>query len=249
MRPEQRQAMILDRVRQQGDVSVASLADELAVSTSTIRRDLNQMDREGALRRVRGGGTAEMDARPFHVVASTASEERLRIGKLAADMVQDRQVVILDIGATAAMVAKYLRHRPVTVVTSSLAVVDELRDSAQTEIVVLGGIMRQSYLSLVGPLTEHALEGLRADIAFLGTSGVREDMTVLDTTGTEVPIKRLIIQNANQSYLLATEDKFPGSGILSVCSATDFTGVITTADSSIPTLQKLRQTDTKVITA
>lgn len=246
MLPEQRHSLILERIQQNGGVSVAELADQFDVSASTIRRDLNLMDREGMLRRVRGGGTTEPDARPFHVVASTASTDRLNIGKMAASIVQDRQVVILDIGATAAMVARELRNRQITVVTSSLAVVDELRDCPQTEVVVLGGIIRHSYLSLVGPLTENALAGLNADIAFLGTSGITDGLTVLDSTGAEVPIKQLILRNSNESYLLATKDKFPGSGILPVCSATDFTGIITSADPSTPALQKLRQTNTKV---
>ncbi|MSS85081.1 DeoR/GlpR transcriptional regulator [Actinomycetaceae bacterium WB03_NA08] len=248
MLPKQRQAMILDHVRQRGGVSVSALAHELQVSPSTIRRDLNDMDSQGILRRVRGGGMIDADPKPFHVVASTSSEERDLLGKYAADMVSDRQVVLLDIGATVAMVARHLRNRPVTVVTASLAVADELRDSSQTEVIVLGGIMRHSYLSLVGPLTEQALDGLSADIAFLGTSGIRDDLTVLDTTGTEVPIKRLILQKANSSYLLATADKFPGSGMLSVCKATDFSGVITTASPDITPLQKLLTTNTRVET-
>lgn len=249
MLPEQRHAAILNHIRQQGGASVTSLAQALGVSTSTIRRDLNQLDKEGTLRRVRGGGTVDADPNPIQVTAATAPEERTRLGGIAANMIQDRQVVLLDIGATVSMVARFLKDRPITVVTPSLAVVDELRDSTQTEVIVLGGILRHSYLSLVGPLTERALEGLTADIAFIGTSGVRDDLTVLDTTGTEVPIKRLMMQCANQSYLLATDDKFPGSGILPVCDATAFNGIITTADPTIPTLRKLRSTDTKVITA
>jgi Transcriptional regulators of sugar metabolism len=245
--PEQRHAVILGHVRQTGGVSVADLADELRVSPSTIRRDLNRMDHEGILRRVRGGGTLDADLKPFHTVAAISSIERERIGRLAADMVEDRQVVLLDIGTTVAMVARYLRNRPVTVVTASLAVVDELRDSVATELIVLGGVLRQSYLSLVGPLTESALSGLAADMAFLGTSGVRDDLTVLDTTGTEVSIKRTILEKSARSYLLATAEKFPGSGLLSVCSATEFEGVITTAPSETPSLQTLRSIDKKVL--
>lgn len=207
------------------------------------------MDREGILRRVRGGGTIDTDPTPFHAVASTSSEERRLLGKMAADMVEDRQVVLLDIGTTVAMVARHLRNRPVTVVTASLAVIDELRDSSLTELIVLGGVLRPSYLSLVGALTENALHNLAADVAFLGTSGVKDDLTVLDTTGTEVPIKRSILEKSARSYLLACADKFPGSGLLPVCRATDFDGILTTADPETPSLQKLRSTHTKVFTA
>ncbi|MFT0762313.1 DeoR/GlpR family DNA-binding transcription regulator [Scrofimicrobium sp. R131] len=248
MIPAQRQARILEHIRRQGGVSVGALAAELSVSPSTIRRDLNHLDREGVLRRVRGGGTIETDPTPFKDVASVAGAEREALGRLAADLVEDRQVVLLDIGTTVAMVARHLRDRPVTVVTASLAVVDELRDSSVTEVIVLGGVLRPSYLSLVGPMTQGALDYLAADVAFLGTSGIAPDLTVLDTTGTEVPIKQAIMRKSARNYLLAIADKFPGSGLLPVCSATEFDAVLTTADPEIETLRLLRSTTTEVIT-
>ncbi|MBN9612470.1 MAG: ArsR family transcriptional regulator, partial [Actinobacteria bacterium] len=147
----------------------------------------------------------------------------------AASLVPDRAVVILDIGTSCAAVARHLRGREVTVVTASLAVVDELRDDRSIELVVLGGLLRPSYLSLVGSITLDVISRLSADISFIGTSGVRADGTVLDSTGTEVPIKHAIMERSERRCLVASADKFPGSGLLPVCEVGDFSDVVTTA--------------------
>lgn len=241
----QRHNVILALVREQGGVSVADLASRLEVSESTIRRDLNELDRLGRLQRVRGGGAVEADDEPFARVATRHAQEKDRIGALAAGLVRDRDVVLLDIGTTCAAVARHLRGRDVTVVTASLAVVDEMRDDRMVELIVLGGLLRPSYLSMVGTLTQQALAQLSADIAFMGTSGVRPDGTVLDSTGTEVPIKQAIRSVSERTCLVATSDKFPGSGLLRVCALSDLDAVVTTAGPETPGLVGLAGAERK----
>ena len=245
----QRHAAILALVREAGGASVTDLASRLDVSESTIRRDLNILDRQGKLQRVRGGGSPEADDQPFAHVARRSAPQKERVGVAAAALVRDRDVVLIDIGTTCATVARNLRGRDITVVTASLAVIEELRDDHDVELIVLGGLLRPSYLSLVGSLTEYALSQLSADIAFIGTSGLRPDGTVLDSTGTEVPIKQAIIANSERSCLLATNDKFPGSGLLPVCNAIDLETVITTAAPTTAPLPSLGSSTTEVLFA
>ncbi|MBM9433788.1 DeoR/GlpR family DNA-binding transcription regulator [Flaviflexus equikiangi] len=232
MLPAERRKRILDEVRQTGGLDVVSLSEAYGVSKSTIRRDLNLLDSQGMLQRVRGG-TIDADPRPYAQVVTKAADEKSKIGHEAATLVEDGDIVLIDIGTTTAAVAQALYGRHVTVLTASLAVIDILRDSPGTELIVLGGVVRNSYLSMVGSLTSHALSQLRADIAFLGTSGVRDDLVVMDSTGTEVPIKHSILKNSTSAYLVASADKFPGSGILQICSVSEFDGVITTATGPI----------------
>ncbi len=186
---------------------------------------------------------------PFHHVAQRSSSEKERIGAAAAELVNDRDVVVIDIGTTCAAVARHLRGRRVTVVTASLAVVDELREDRCVEVIVLGGLLRSSYLSMVGTLTENALRDLSADIAFIGTSGVRDDGVVMDSTGTEVPVKHAIRSAAERRCLLATSDKFPGSGLLPVCRLDELETVVTTAESTHAPLTDLEGSDTEVLFA
>src|SRR5699024_3093478 len=120
-----------------------------------------------------------------------------------------------------------LTGRSLTVVTASLAVVRSLATAPNIDIVILGGLLRPNYDSMVGTLTETALSQLRVDLAFLGTAGIRADGAVLDSTPSEVPIKRGLLDVATSSYLLADHEKFPGSGFLEVAPLSRFSGVIT----------------------
>ena len=130
----------------------------------------------------------------------------------AAELVTDGDVVVLDIGTTTALIARALRGKKITVITASIAVLDELRTDNGIELIMLGGVLRRSYHSLVGSLTESALSQLRATISFVGTSGIRPDGTVMDSTGIEVPVKRAILASSPAAVLVADETKFRAPG-------------------------------------
>ena len=231
---EERHAGILTAVRRQGSATVGQLSAQLEVSEATIRRDLMQLAEDGLLRRVRGGACTlrgsvrpEPDARPFEHVAASAPESKRLIAERAAALIADDDVIALDIGTTVAAMCPLLRSRSLTVVTASLAVVRALADAPGIDILVLGGLLRPNYQSMVGTLTESALRQVRVDAAFLGTSGVRADGTVLDSTPSEVPVKRGLLEVSARAYLLADHEKFPGSGFLEVAPLTRFTGLVT----------------------
>ncbi len=242
--PNQRRDAILHFVTKSGSASVTQLSRMLNVSSSTVRRDLNALKVEGLLDRVHGGVTIEEEEdRRFSEVSLDARADKDRIAYIASSLIPDFSVIILDIGTTTAAIARQLAGRPITVVTASLAVIDELRDHEQTQLIVLGGVVRSRYHSMVGSLTEHALNQLVADYAFIGTSGITADGVVLDSTGTEVPIKHAIIKHSRQVFLAASGNKFPGSGILPVCNLSELTGIITTAKPDNPTLTRLENTE------
>ncbi|MFC4008880.1 DeoR/GlpR family DNA-binding transcription regulator [Nonomuraea purpurea] len=235
-----RHAEIMRRVRLSGATSVSDLASQLGVSPSTIRRDLEVLDRDGTLRRVRGGALASVDAdadRPFAEVAATDEHDKETVAARAAELVADGEVILLDIGTTTMRLARHLRGRRVTVVTSSLAVLDALRADPEVELLLLGGMVRRPYHSLVGVLTEAALSQVVADRVFLGASGVRPDGQLVDTTLAEVPLKRAMIAAAGQVVLLVDRHKFPGTGALRVCGPEDIDMIVTNAGADEATLR------------
>lgn len=244
-----RHAKILDSLHADGEVTVEDLADQFGVSLSTIRRDLNALSEEGLLRRVRGGGSIEPDSMPFSDVEHQQRPEKTRIAARAAELVNDGDVILIDIGTTTARLARELRGRRITVITSSLAVIDELRDDDAVELIVLGGAVRKNYNSMVGALTEQALAQIRATTCFLGTSGIRPDGTIADTTGMEVPVKRAMIESSQRAVVLADASKFPGVGLLSVCGPDVIWGVVTNEDADPATLALLRAENVEVMTA
>lgn len=249
-----RQRSILGRLTSQGMATTEELAGLCGVSAATVRRDLIELERAGALRRVHGGAVAvdgpDADtARGFAEVAASDAADKQAVAARAAALVEDGDCVILDIGTTTMMLARALRGRPVTVVTASLAVLDVLRDDPAVELVLLGGMVRRTYHSLVGALTEDALRQVRGRHVFLGASGVRGDGTVLDTTMVEVPVKRALLRAADRSVLLVDRHKFPGTGSLRVCGAGEVDTLITNRGADPDTITVCREAGTEVLYA
>ncbi len=250
MLARRRHERILEVLRVDGLAEVGALARDLGVSGATVRRDLTLLEREGLLQRVHGGAAAPWGTSepPFDVVAVDHQDAKARVGTAAAGLVRDGDVVLIDIGTTTSHLARALRGRTVTVITSSLAVYEELADDPAVELILLGGMVRRNYRSLVGFLTEHALRQLHADLLFLGTSGVRRDGSVLDTTAVEVPVKRAMLEAAERPVLVAAADKFPGRGIARVCGAVDLAALVTEPAADQDTLAAVADAGVEVIT-
>jgi DeoR/GlpR family transcriptional regulator of sugar metabolism len=224
---ERRHQLILRALRAGGPAAVTDLSEQLGVSPATIRRDLVKLEEDGLLTRVHGGAVVEEGDQPFAEVAEVRVNEKDAIAERAAAMIRDGQSVLLDIGTTAYRLARQLHGRRLTVITSNLVVYEELADDEGIELVLLGGMVRREYRSLVGFLTEDNLRQLHADWLFLGTSGVRPGGQVMDTTVVEVPVKRAMIKAGEKVVLLADAAKFPGHGMAKVCGPEELDAVVT----------------------
>ena len=250
MLPERRHELILRTLRSEGPISIGLLADRLNTSLATIRRDLVQLADEGLLRRVHGGAAPTVDRDdPFTDVAEVRVEEKDAIAHKCADLVKDGETVLLDIGTTAHRVARQLRGRLITVITSSLAVFEELHDEPTIQLMLLGGVVRRDYRSLVGFLTEDNLRQIHADRLFLGTSGIRPNGEVMDTTVIEVPVKRAMIGASDQVVLVADVGKFPGTGMARVCGPKELDVVVTNSSADEKTCIALREAGVEVVEA
>lgn len=242
-----------------GGQSVVQLAEALGVSESTIRRDRDILAKSGRLKRLYGGAMLTSGSRA-NITDSGAVEEpytfesrpdfalRKRVAAEAARLVSDGDVIVLDIGSTTPLVARELRGRPVTVITSNLAVLDEIRDDDTVEVVLLGGVLRRNQQSLVGPLTEQLIGQLSADLMFLSCTGVRGGR-VVDNMAVEAPIKQALIAASQRIVLLASEVKFPGTGALRLCTLDEVDVLITTSGTPEDEIAKRREAGRKVIVA
>ena len=226
--PAQRRQEILRAIRA-GATHVGELAESFGVSEMTVRRDLDELAREGQIERVRGGAVCVGAEPPFDQTVIERYDAKDRIGAAAAALVSPGQTVMLDIGTTTLQVARHLHGRAITVVTSSLAVYDELKSDEAIELILPGGVVRRNYHSLIGMLTEQSLRQLKADMLFLGTSAVDDRLDVWDTTMVEVPIKRAMIDAAASVTLVADAAKFSMGGLVRVCDASRLDRVVTDA--------------------
>lgn len=241
---------ILEALRTDGVVEVRTLADLLAVSEATVRRDLARLERRGLVDRVRGGAKVTTAQEPPYLqVASRPHADKDAVAAAAAALVQDGDVLLLDIGTTVHGLAMHLHGRPVTVITSNLAVYEELADDTAVDLILLGGAVRRNYRSLVGFLTEQALRQIHAQRLFLGTSGIRVDGTVLDTTVVEVPVKQAMLRAADEVVLLADPEKFPGNGLARVCGPSDIDVLVCRAVSDDTTLTAFADAGCRVVRA
>ena len=247
---DQRHELILRILRTDGPATVEVLAERLSTSQATIRRDLVQLHEDGLLRRVHGGAVP-LDDRDdlFLDVDTVRAGEKDAIAARCAELIKDGETIMIDIGTTAYRVARQLHGRSLTIITNSLAVVEELQDEPGIQVMVLGGMLRREYRSLVGFMTEDNIRQIHADRLILGTSGVRPEGHVMDTTVIEVPVKRAMLTVSDQVVLVADVGKFPGTGMAKVCAPAELDIVVTNAPADPVTAAALREAGVQVIEA
>jgi DeoR family fructose operon transcriptional repressor len=232
MLPAERRARILRALDNAGTLTTDELADELQVSGETIRRDLIRLDRQRQLRRVHGGAMAASTIRgeeaPYPQRAEADTDAKRRIGELAASLVSPGQTLILDVGTTTLAVARALPptfHG--TVLTCSLLAAAEIAGREGVEVLIAPGRVRGGDLAVSNSLTIQFFDGVRADIAFLGTGGISPDHGLTDFYIDEIATRRIIIANSNTAYALADATKLGSVAPHHVCGLDEITAVIT----------------------
>jgi len=172
-----RREAIIDLLHEQGEVSVSELSKLSGVSSMTIRRDLEVLEKDGVLLRVHGGAISLASrgyAPPFTVRSNHGVEAKRRIGEAAAAMLAERETVILDVGSTALAVANALQERRnLTVRTPSLHAANVLSRSPGIRLMLTGGTLAPGELSMVGDQAEEAFSRLRFDTFVMPGKGIR----------------------------------------------------------------------------
>jgi len=144
MRAAERQIKIHNLIRTQEFIDAATLASKLDVSESSLRRDLMELERQGLVRRVRGGAVSlqvQAESRGMRVAAPRLREETLRIGRAAAALLEDGQTVIMDGGSTVGEVARQLLGHSLQVITNSILIAQIFSDSKSMELTLTGGYL------------------------------------------------------------------------------------------------------------
>jgi DeoR family transcriptional regulator, fructose operon transcriptional repressor len=182
----------------------------LGVSQATVRRDLDELEAEGRVRRVHGGVVA-VDERPgephFDVKAAEAAEQKERIAARAVSLLKPDDTVYLDSGSTVLAAARLLRGWDrLTVVTNSLPAIVELAGRGP-RLIVVGGEFRDTSQALVGPLSQPLLESVHVDRAFIGSYAVSLEDGMTTTDPAEAFTKKLVLERATQVVLLADSRK------------------------------------------
>ncbi len=212
-------------------VSLDDLCDRFGVSKMTIRRDVAQLVGLGIAKKVYGGVIAS--PKQEHLVSFFArsefqTEEKLAIGRRAAAMVKEGDIIYIDAGSTTAAMVTFLESdRRITVITHNLGVVHEIAAKRGLRLIVVGGEFLPETYSTVGIEAIEAIRKLNAHTAFLGASGISLAKGVTNSSSIEAEIKRAILQVAERRVLLADWQKFDRASLVTFCTFADIETLVT----------------------
>lgn len=209
---EQRRKKILEHLKKDGKVEVQSLADEFNVSTETVRRDLERLDREGKLRKVYGGAVrvrSDSTELPFDQKTMLYAKEKAAIGKCAASMVNDGDTIMIGNGTTTMEIIRHLTDKKnVTIVTHSTPTLRLAMDIFEGRIIFIGGEVNTHQKSTQGPLAEMVLNQLRVNKAFISAGGISLVDGIMDYELSEASISRKMMERADEAIIVADHSKF-----------------------------------------
>ncbi|MGW0733064.1 DeoR/GlpR family DNA-binding transcription regulator [Streptomyces sp. NPDC002851] len=240
----ERRQLIRDRIAAEGFVRAADLAGQFGVSVMTIHRDLDALQSQGWLRKVRGGATA-LSSTVFHGdvherIAAMAETKR-QLADAAVNLIAPGQTLMLDDSTTCLHLAERLGQRtPLTVITNFLPAVKLLAGEPGISLVVLGGTYFPAYDAFLGLRTAEAAASYRADVLFMSTTAITKGRCYHQSQET-VHVKRALLESASQRVLLADHTKFTREGLHALAPLTDFDVVL--VDSGLPPQEQRRIRD------
>lgn len=236
----ERQAKILQLIKERGFIKNEDLCQFFRVTSVTIRRDLKDLSMQNLIKLDHGGA---MDVHylgatiePLYQIKMNLNIEKKReIGRVASALVEEGDTIILDSGTTTLQIAQHLKNtrlRALTVITYDITIASELCPEPNINVIVTGGILRKSLYALYGPYTEANLKNIRARKTFLAIDGATIDQGILNSFLEEVPIKQSIIQQGTEVILVTDSSKFGRAVPFKVCSWNAIDRVIT--DNGVP---------------
>ena len=228
--PSARQAFLLDEIRRKKTVSVAELSRELYVNEATVRRDLNVLAKSGLVSRTYGGAVLVEGLEneiPFGVREISNADAKKRIAETAADFVRDGDTLFLDSSSTISfLIPRLVGRKGLKIVTNGAKAILQLSRLADCEIHCIGGKLRENSLSFIGQSAFRALSEYRFDACFFSCRGVDAENGLTDSNSEEAQMRKLMIGNAKNAYLLADSSKIGTVSFYRICDLSDIHAVI-----------------------
>ena len=247
----ERHARISTCLLEAGFLGVVEMSKRLGVSEATIRRDLSELEGRGLLKRTHGGATVAEKASPEAPVMLRVREQsdaKTRIGRAAAEMVQAGDTIFIGSGTTALEVARHLAGRQdITVISNALTVINLLAAEDGMTVIGTGGFLRRSELSFIGHITEHALQELRPQKAFVGIRAISLTHGLTNDYIPEISTDRVIFRSAPEIVLVADHTKFGKISTALVAPAVTVQHVVTDSATPRDMCERLREGGVNVI--
>ncbi|MFD0717004.1 DeoR/GlpR family DNA-binding transcription regulator [Paenibacillus sp. GCM10027626] len=245
MLPVERKMKIVEYVRKHRTATIVTLAREFGVHEATIRRDLMEIEQDGLLKRTHGGVIVEQwthDEPSFSERSTHKLDQKERIGRQAASLVEDGDHIIIDSGTTTVHIARNLVYRSnITVVTNDINVAAELRDAAGVKVILTGGELYPSSYMLNGMFTDYVLQSLHASKAFIGTPALHPQHGLMHPEAALVPAKQGMIRAASEIIVVTDDSKIGKLSLHTVAPNSAIHMLITGKEASEETLQQFRE--------
>lgn len=206
----ERQKKITTIVNKNKTARVSELSKLLKVTEETIRRDLEKLETEGKLTRTHGGAISTQEEEgdiPYFQREVMNQEEKMAVAKEAVKLIKDDDIIFLDASSTALYLAKLLTNQRITVLTNAIRVSVELANQPNVQVIVVGGNLSPSSLSLVGPLTVNTLERYHVNKVFFSCKGLHKQWGISDSNEQQAIVKRKMIEMADEKILLLDHTK------------------------------------------
>lgn len=231
----ERQTRLKELLSQRGMSDLDTLASELGVSQSTIRRDLELLEQAGLVRKTHGGvvwiadrGAPGTPGRPYAFDQRMAYqvEAKRRIARAARRLVQPGQTVLIDGGTTTFYFAQELLGQPLQIVTNSLPIADVFLNDDAVELILTGGLVYPRYGVLLGPMVETALASIHTQRLFLSVAGIHQGH-LYNQNMLLVQAERRMMQQAQEIILLADHGKFGQQALSQLCRLAEIDILVT----------------------
>ena len=229
----QRKQKIINLLSAKSFYRLTELTNKMDTSISTVRRELDALERDGIVKRTHGGVTflGEKKALPIFIDRQAAmAKEKTAIGKYAAQLVQDGDTVIIDGGTTPYQVAVNLQNKNIQVVTNSLPVANLFADSRNVHLLRTGGTLYPGTGVYLGPYAINTINNIKAQKAFIGVAGITTE-GLYNSNALVVETERCIIEAASQVYVVTDQTKFDRHALAYLCDFSKITEIITVSIS------------------
>ena len=251
---EERRRLIVEYVESNGRATVEELAARFGTSTVTIRNDLETLARHAAIARSHGGALPVTQATtndiPLNIKETRSHPQKVRIGQAAAKLIRDGETIILDSGSTTVEIARQIRQikfESLTVVTNALNIALELSGIPHIRVMMLGGLLRQTSYSLVGPDAEQALSRISADRLFLGVDGLDPVVGVTTPDPSEASLNALMIRVSRETIAVFDASKLGQRSLSVITPVQTLHTVITDSNAAPEMIEALQEAGVKVI--
>jgi DeoR family transcriptional regulator, glycerol-3-phosphate regulon repressor len=226
----QRQREIMSRLRSGRTLSVTALANDLAVSDETIRRELRALEDHGVIIREHGGARMAAPALegPLHQRMEENADAKLRIARAAADLIPDGAIVFIDSGTTSCFIARQLvERRSLTVITNSLRVASDLGGINNNRLFLAAGQMDYDYRAFSDHNAQDYVRGFTPHLAILSVGGISIERGLMDFHPGEAAMSRIAYSTAKQVLLAADASKFGRYALIQTATLADVDILVT----------------------